>query len=400
MSTGSVYDVVVVGAGLVGLATAYQVLSRRPDLWVAVLDKETTVGRHQSSHNSGVLHSGVYYTPGSLKARLCREGKAAIEDFAAQHGIPVEWCGKVIVAVDESERGRLVALYERGQSNGVPDLSLIGPRELRDVEPHAAGVAALRVGDTAITDFAAICEAYADEVVARGGDLLLGVAAHQVAETSQGVTVLTDDRHIRARAVVTCAGLYADRFGRPGAGPGIVPFRGQYYTLTPEAAPLVKALIYPVPDPSLPFLGVHFTRRINGEVWAGPNAVPALAREGYRRHTVRPGEAAEMVASPGFRRLARHYWRTGAAEVWRDASRSAMLSGLRRYLPDLEATDLVRGPSGVRAQAVTTDGTLVDDFAIIRSARAIHVRNAPSPAATASLAIGDTLADDVLQLIA
>jgi L-2-hydroxyglutarate oxidase LhgO len=399
MRKGSVYDVVVVGAGLVGLATAYQLLTRRPDLSVAVLDKETRVGRHQSSHNSGVLHSGVYYTPGSLKARLCRQGKAAVEDFAAQHGIPVERCGKVIVAVDESERDRLVALYERGRSNGVPDLSLIGPRELRDVEPHAAGVAALRVGDTAITDFAAICEAYADEVVARGGDLLLGLAAHQVAETARGVTVLTDDRHIQARAVVTCAGLYADRFGDPDAGPGIVPFRGQYFTLTPEAAPLVKALIYPVPDPSLPFLGVHFTRRIDGEVWAGPNAVVALAREGYRRHTVRPGEAAETVASPGFRRLARHYWRTGAAELWRDASRSAMLDGLRRYLPDLEATDLVRGPSGVRAQAVTRDGMLVDDFAIVRSARAIYVRNAPSPAATASLAIGDTLADDVLQLV-
>jgi L-2-hydroxyglutarate oxidase LhgO len=394
------YDVAIVGAGLVGLATANQILTRRPGTTVAVLDKETGVGRHQSGHNSGVLHSGVYYTPGSLKARLCREGKGAVEAFARDHGIAVDRCGKVIVAVEPSELDRLNALYERGRGNGVPDLSMIGPDELRDLEPHVAGVAALRVGDTAIVDFAAVCRAFADEVVRLGGELFLGSTVGDMADTGRRVTLITDRGEVSARAAVTCAGLYSDRFGGRDKGPRIVPFRGDYYTLTVEARALVRSLIYPVPDPTLPFLGVHFTRRIDGEVWAGPNAVLAFAREGYRRSTVRPGELAETLSFIGFRRLARQHWRTGAAEMWRDVNKSAFVNQLRRYIPELEGRDLVWGPSGVRAQAVAADGGMVDDFAIIRTPRALHLRNAPSPGATASLAIGDHLASEVEGLLA
>jgi L-2-hydroxyglutarate oxidase LhgO len=389
------HDIAVVGAGLVGLATAYQALRRRPGTRVVVLDKEATVGRHQSGHNSGVLHSGVYYPPGSLKARLCRTGKQAVEVFAREHGIPVERCGKVIVAVEPGQLDRLADLHERGLRNGVPDLSLIGPDELREIEPHAAGVAALRVGDTSITDFAAVCQAYADEVARLGGDLVLGQAVEEVADTGRSVTLVTNRGEVSARAAVSCTGLYSDRFGPRDGGPRIVPFRGHYCTLTPEARPLVRALIYPVPDPSLPFLGVHLTRRVDGQVWAGPNAVLALAREGYRRGAVRAGELAETVAFAGFRRLVRRHWRTGLGELWWDVSRSAFAAQLRRYVPDLEATDLHWGPSGVRAQAVASDGTLIDDFVISRTARALYVRNAPSPGATASLAIGDYLAAEV-----
>ncbi len=398
--TGPTHDVAIVGAGLVGLATAYQLLTRRPGMSVAVLDKETEVGRHQSSHNSGVLHSGVYYTPGSLKARLCREGKRAVEAFARDHGIAVDRCGKVIVAVDETELDRLNALHERGKGNGLQDLSIIGPAELKEIEPHVTGVAALRVGDTAIIDFEAVCRAYADEVVRLGGELILGSAVRDIADTGRRVTLVTDRGEVSALAAVSCAGLYSDRFGGLDNGPRIVPFRGDYYTLTTEARSLVNSLIYPVPDPTLPFLGVHFTRRFDGEVWAGPNAVLAFAREGYRRSTLRPAELAETLSFVGFRRLARRYWRTGAGEMWRDVSKSAFVAQLRRYVPELQASDLVWGPSGVRAQAVAADGSMVDDFAIVRTSRALFVRNAPSPGATASLAIGDHLAEQVEELLA
>jgi L-2-hydroxyglutarate oxidase LhgO len=306
----------------------------------------------------------------------------------------------VIVAVDASELDRLNALYERGQGNGVPDLKMIGPAELRDLEPHVTGVAALHVGDTAIIDFAAVCRAYADEVVRLGGELLLGSAVRDVADTGRRVTLVSDRGEVSALAAVTCAGLYSDRFGGQDAGPRIVPFRGDYYTLAPAARPLVRSLIYPVPDPALPFLGVHFTRRFDGEVWAGPNAVLAFAREGYGRTTVRPSELAETLLFGGFRRLARRHWRTGVSEMWRDVSRPAFVAQLRRYIPELRGSDLVWGPSGVRAQAVAADGSMVDDFAIVRTARALYVRNAPSPGATASLAIGDHLAAELEAILA
>jgi L-2-hydroxyglutarate oxidase LhgO len=388
--------VVVVGAGLIGLATAYRLLEQRSSLRLVVLEKEHTAGRHQSSHNSGVLHAGVYYQPGSLKARLCRSGKAALEAFAVEHGISFDRCGKLVVALDSRELPRLQALFERAVANGVPDVSLVGPDQMRDIEPHVAGIGALAVPDAAIIDFARVAQEYAAEVGSRGGEVRLGCTATHVADVGSRATIVTDREDIGAAVVVTCAGLQADRFG-DHTGPRIVPFRGDYYTLVPGARDLVRGLIYPVPDPELPFLGVHFTRRIDGQVWAGPNAVLAFAREGYRRRSFRPDQLAETVAYRGFRRLARRYWRTGAAELWRDVSKPAFLRQLQRYVPDLEPAQLAPGPSGVRAQAVAADGTLLDDFCILETRRTIHVRNAPSPGATASLAIGQHIADRVLQ---
>jgi L-2-hydroxyglutarate oxidase LhgO len=388
--------VVVVGAGLIGLATAYRLLEQRPSLRLVVLEKEATVGRHQSSHNSGVLHAGVYYQPGSLKAGLCRSGKAALEAFAVEHGISFNRCGKLIVASDSRELPRLQALFDRAVANGVPDVRLVGPAELRDVEPHVAGIAALAVPDAGIIDFAHVTQQYAAEVARREGEVRVGWTATHVADVGSRAAVVTDRADMGAAAVVTCAGLQADRFG-DHAGPRIVPFRGDYYTLTPAARHLVRGLIYPVPDPELPFLGVHFTPRIDGDVWAGPNAVLALAREGYHRRSFRPDQLAETVAYRGFRRLARRYWRTGAVELWRDVNKPAFLRQLQRYVPELEAAQLVPGPSGVRAQAVAADGTLLDDFCILETRRTVHVRNAPSPGATASLAIGQHIATRVLQ---
>jgi L-2-hydroxyglutarate oxidase len=388
--------VVVVGAGLIGLATAYRLLEQRPSLRLVVLEKEDSVGRHQSSHNSGVLHTGVYYQPGSLKARLCRSGKSALEAFAAERGIRFERCGKLIVALDARELPRLDALYERALVNGVPDVRLIGPAEMRHLEPHVAGIRALAVPDAGIIDFSRVTEEYAAEVGRRGGDVRLGRTVTHVADVGSRAAVVTDREEMGTAVVVTCAGLQADRFGGHTA-PRIVPFRGDYYRLAPGARHLVRGLIYPVPDPELPFLGVHFTPRIDGDVWAGPNAVLAFAREGYRRSSFRPDQLAETVAYRGFRRLVRKYWRTGGVELWRDLSQRAFLRQLQRYVPELEPAQLRRGPSGVRAQAVAADGTLLDDFCILETSRTIHVRNAPSPGATASLAIGQHIAGRVLQ---
>lgn len=389
------YDVAVVGAGLIGLATAYQLLERRPGLGVVVIDKEAHIAAHQSSHNSGVLHAGVYYAPGSLKARLCVEGKATLERFAEEHGIPVSRPGKVIVARHAGELERLATLRERAAQNGVPGVVELSARELADVEPHVVGVRALHVPGTAIIDFAKVAHAYAREVLRRGGTVRLGSRVENVREGgASGLTLETTTGEVRARHVVCCGGLHADRLG-PAGGPRIqiVPFRGDYYTLTREARHLVRGLVYPVPDPTLPFLGVHFTLRIDGEVWAGPNAVLALAREGYGRATVDLGELAGTLRFPGFWRLSRRYWRTGAAEMWRDLVKSAFVKELRQYIPALTSSDLVFGPSGVRAQAVGVDGAMVDDFAIDERSSAMYVRNAPSPGATASLAIGGYLAE-------
>jgi L-2-hydroxyglutarate oxidase LhgO len=388
------YDVAVIGAGILGLATARELLLRHPGLRVAVLDKEDRVAAHQTGHNSGVLHAGLYYAPGSLKAKLCREGKAALEAFADDHGIPVERCGKLVVAVDRSELGRLDDLHERARANGVEGLEMLGPNGIRDHEPHAVGVRALWSPGTAIVDFSRVGRALADDAVARGADLLLGRAVDGVAVRADELVLTTPLGPLVARHVVTCAGLHADVLASmcgDDSPERIVPFRGDYYTLVGGARSLVSGLIYPVPDPALPFLGLHLTRRIDGEVLAGPNAVLAFAREGYRRRDIRPRELAATLADPGFRRLAARWWRTGAAEMWRDVSKRAFLRDLRRYVPALEARHLRFGPSGVRAQAVDPDGSLVDDFRLGGNARALTVRNAPSPAATASLAIATTL---------
>jgi (S)-2-hydroxyglutarate dehydrogenase len=394
------FDIVVVGGGIVGLATAYRLIETRPALRIAVLEKERELATHQSGHNSGVLHAGLYYPPGSLKARLCREGKAAVEAFAEAHDIPFERCGKLVVALDESELGRLAALRERAEANGVPGLEEVGPERIRELEPHAAGIRGLWSPGTGIVDFRRIALAMADDLRAQGVEILTGHEVRGLDERPGEVVVATPASEIGAAVVVACAGLQADRVAAlSGArdGPRIVPFRGDYYTLTAEARGLVRGLIYPVPDPRFPFLGVHFTKRIDGEVWAGPNAVLAFAREGYRRRDLNPRDLLGTLTNTGFLRLAGRYLRTGLGEMWRDWWKPAFVRELQRYVPEIRSDQLVFGPSGVRAQALASDGSLVDDFDLGGSARILHVRNAPSPAATSSLAIGAMLASDALQ---
>ncbi|MDO8485355.1 MAG: L-2-hydroxyglutarate oxidase [Candidatus Limnocylindrales bacterium] len=389
-------DVAVVGGGIVGLATAYQLLGAHPELRVAILEKEADLATHQSGHNSGVLHAGLYYAPGSLKAKLCREGKIELERFAAIHGIPIERCGKLVVALDEGELPRLAALKERAVANGVPGLEEVGPERIAEIEPHAAGIRALWSPSTAIIDFRRVAHALADEIRARGAEIHLGRRVTGVRESASEVVLDSTAGAIAARHVIVCAGLQADRVAAMAGSrdaPQIVPFRGDYYTLTKEARYLARGLIYPVPDPRFPFLGVHFTKRIDGEVWAGPNAVLAFAREGYRRRDLSVRDLAGTLAYPGFRRLAGRYLRTGLAEMWRDWWKPAFVSELQRYVPAIRADQLTFGPSGVRAQALSRDGSLVDDFSLGGSGRILHVQNAPSPAATSSLAIGRTLAE-------
>lgn len=388
-------DIAVVGGGIVGLATAYQLLGAHPGLRIAIIEKEAELAMHQSGHNSGVLHAGLYYTPGSLKATLCREGKIELERFAEQHDIPIERCGKLVVALDASELPRFAALKERAVSNGVPGLEEVGPERIAEIEPYAAGIRALWSPGTAIIDFRRVAQAMADEIRARGATIQLGSRVTAIRESATEVVLHTSGGATVARHVIVCAGLQADRLAAMAGSldaPRIIPFRGDYYTLIPEARHLARGLIYPVPDPRFPFLGVHFTRRIDGEVWAGPNAVLAFARQGYRRRDLNLRDLAGTLAYPGFRRLAGRYLRTGLAEMWRDWWKPSFVRELQRYVPSIRADQLTFGPSGVRAQALSRDGSLVDDFSLGGSGRILHVQNAPSPAATSSLAIGRTLA--------
>lgn len=397
------FDVVVVGGGIIGLATAYQLLASKPHLRIAILEKEAELATHQSGHNSGVLHAGLYYAPDSLKARLCREGKALIEDFARRHGIPFERCGKLVVALDAGELGRLAALRDRAVANRVPGLEEVGPERIREIEPDAAGIRGLWSPETGIIDFRRFALAIAGELRDRGVTIHTAREATGFDERGADVVVSTIQGELVARQVIACAGLQADRVARFSGSPDeprIVPFRGDYYTLHPSARGLVRGLIYPVPDPRFPFLGVHFTKRIDGSVWAGPNAVLAFAREGYRRRDFRPRELASTLAYPGFIRLAARHLRTGVAEMWRDWWKPAFVKELQRYVPRIRADQLTFGPSGVRAQALARDGTLVDDFVLGGSGRVLHVRNAPSPAATSSLAIGRMLAEMALGRLA
>ncbi|MFP5343057.1 MAG: L-2-hydroxyglutarate oxidase [Candidatus Limnocylindria bacterium] len=389
-------DVAVIGGGILGLAVARELLARRPALRLAVLEREAALALHQTGHNSGVLHAGLYYPPGSRKAVYCREGKAALEAYATERGIPFERCGKLVVALDETELPALARLEERATANRVAGLERVGPERIREIEPHVLGIAGLWSPGTGIIDFRRVALAYADDVRAAGGTIHTGHEVSGLASDATGSTVTTRHGELRASLVVSCAGLWADRVAAmtPGAGSErIVPFRGDYYTLTPDARALVRGLIYPVPDPRFPFLGVHFTRRIDGEVWAGPNAVLAFARTGYRRRDISPLDLARTVTSRGFLRLATRYWRTGAAEMWRDWSKRAFLAELRRFVPELRADQLTFGPSGIRAQAVDLDGSMVDDFRFRGVDRVIHVVNAPSPAATSSMAIAADIAD-------
>lgn len=383
-------DVAVIGGGILGLAIARELLQRRPGLRVTILEREAELATHQTGRNSGVLHAGLYYQPGSLKARYCREGKAALEAYADEKGIPFERCGKLVVATDESELPALEKLRERAEANQVPGLEIVGPERIAEIEPHVRAVKGLWSPGTGIIDYRRVALAYADDVHAAGGTIQTGHEVRRVEAVGDEFVLTTPAGDLRARAVIGCAGLWADEVARmtPGAGTErIVPFRGDYYTLSPDAAALVKGLIYPVPDPRFPFLGVHFTRRIDGEVWAGPNAVLAFARTGYRRRDLNVRDLAATLTNRGFLRLASRFWRTGAAEMWRDWSKAAFLAELQRFIPEIRGDQLTFGPSGIRAQAVDLDGTLVDDFRFRGGDRVMHVVNAPSPAATSSLAI-------------
>jgi L-2-hydroxyglutarate oxidase len=387
-------DLVVVGGGIVGLATAYRLLEARPGLHLVVVEKEGALAAHQTGRNSGVIHSPNTYVPGSLKARLCAEGMRDALAFADEHGIPYEICGELIVATEEAELPRLAAIAERARANGVT-LREMGPQEMRGVEPEVRGLRALHVPGTGIIDWGRFALALADAVRARGGEIRTAVEVMAIRRTGDDLVLETTGGALAARDLVTCAGLHADRLaamtGHAG-GIRIVPFRGDYAVLRPEAQRFCRALIYPVPDPRFPFLGVHLTRRIDGAVWAGPNAVLAYAREGYRRRDVDARELAGILGDRGFLRLAARYWRAGAAEMVRDLSLRLFLRALRRYTPGVTLSDLAWGPSGIRAQALRRNGSLVEDFAIARGPHVLHVQNAPSPAATASLAIGRELA--------
>jgi L-2-hydroxyglutarate oxidase len=392
-------DVVIVGGGIIGLATAYQLLGARPDLRLLLLEKEAHIAAHQSGHNSGVMHAGLYYAAGSLKARLCREGKHELELFAEEHGIAFEHRGKLVVALDEREESNLTELEARARANGVPDIERVAEHRLREIEPHAAGIYGLWSPTTGVIDYTAVCEALARSVRLRGGTIALSREVMGVLRGNGELVVRTHAGDEIARNLIACAGLQSDRVARMTGDPAteqIVPFRGDYWRLAESARPLVRALLYPVPDPRFPFLGVHFTRRIDGEVLAGPNAVLAFAREGYRRRDVTVRDLASVVGSRRFVGLAARYWRMGSGEMARDYSKRLFHRSLRRYIPELQLDDLVPGPSGVRAQAVDPDGSLVDDFRLGGSEHVLHVRNAPSPAATASLAIGRVLVGEAL----
>ncbi|MBI2920906.1 MAG: L-2-hydroxyglutarate oxidase [Planctomycetes bacterium] len=387
------FDVAVVGGGIVGLATAMALL--KAGRGVAVLEAEDRVGAHQTGHNSGVIHSGLYYRPGSLKARLCVEGREAMFAFCRERGLPHARCGKVVVAARAEDLPRLAALEERGRANGLAGVKRLDAAELKAIEPHAAGLAALCVPETGVADYAAVAGAMAEAVRERGGEVLTGARVAAIRPAAGALTLECPRGAVRARFAVTCAGLQSDRVARlAGADPGlrIVPFRGEYWTLRTGADALVRALVYPVPDPAFPFLGVHFTRRIGGAVEAGPNAVLALRREGYARGSFSLRDARDIFGYSGFRRLAAAHWRMALAEEWRALSRRALARSLQILVPDVRAEDLVPGGSGVRAQALAPDGKLLDDFAFVEGERSLHVLNAPSPAATASIAIGKEIA--------
>jgi L-2-hydroxyglutarate oxidase len=389
------FNVAVVGGGIVGLATAQALLREHPGLRLVILEKEARLAAHQTGHNSGVIHSGIYYRPGSHKARLCVEGARLMKEFCAEHGIRVDPVGKVIVATSEAELPRLQALFERGVANGVQGLTLIDHGGLRAIEPRAAAIRAIHSPTTSIVDYGEVAQALGRDLLSQGVVVRTGARVTAIQRTSEGFDLSTASGPVQARRLVNCAGLYSDVVARlAGARPDvrIIPFRGEYYVIRPERHDLVRGLIYPVPDPEFPFLGVHFTRTVHGEVEAGPNAVLAFAREGYRFGRIHLRELASTLGYSGFWSMARRYWRTGTYEMYRSLSKTAFVRALQRLLPEIGPADITPGGAGVRAQAVTPDGSLVDDFRIARSRDAIHVLNAPSPAATASLAIGRHIA--------
>lgn len=402
MPVSAHFDVAVAGGGIVGCATALALTEAHPGLKLVLLEKEARLAAHQTGHNSGVIHAGLYYRPGSLKARNCTLGREALYAFCAEHAIPHERCGKVVVAVNEQELPALDELERRGRANGLEGLERLDAAQVRAREPHAAAVAGLFVPQTGIVDYTRVVEVMAAQVRRRDGEIRLGTQLQAGRSTADGVHLSTSAGEVQARILVNCTGLHCDRVARRcGIEPGmrIVPFRGEYYLVRPERRDLVRHLIYPVPDPTLPFLGVHFTRMIDGSLEAGPNAVLAWKREGYRWSDISPVDLLDTLAFPGFWRLAGRFWKIGAAEYRRSLSKRAFVASLQRLVPEVGMQDVARGGAGVRAQAVDRDGKLVDDFRIITAGRMVHVLNAPSPAATASLSIGKVVGEEVGKLL-
>lgn len=394
------YDIIIIGGGIVGLASAYQILKARPDVKLAVLEKENRVAAHQTGNNSGVIHSGLYYKPGSLKALNCIKGYNLIVDFCKKEDIPHEICGKIVVATDQEEVPRLETLYERGVQNGLKNLKKLKKEELKDYEPHVTGVAGLFVPQTGIIDFKAVSNKYAEKIVELGGEVLLSRKVENIVKKNNSIHIETTLGQYETDLVINCAGLYSDKIASltvPKLDVRIIPFRGEYYKIKESKHYLVKNLIYPVPDPAFPFLGVHYTRMIEGGIEAGPNAVFAMAKEGYKKSDINLTELFESLSWPGFRKVAGKYWKTGMGEYYRSFSKAAFTKALQKLIPEIQQDDLIPGGAGVRAQACDRTGGLLDDFLILESEHVINVCNAPSPAATSSLSIGATVAEKVME---
>ena len=391
--------IIIIGGGIVGLATAYNLSSQYPDFHITILEKENELSFHQSGRNSGVLHSGIYYEPGSLKARTCRAGKVMMERFCTEQAIPFQLCGKVIVATREEERPLLHDIYTRGQANGV-NCDLIDRHQLQEIEPHTAGIEAIYVKESGIIDYKRVCLRLAEMLVENGHKIMTGSTVKAVWEKDREVTAVTTNGDYTGDYLVNCAGLFSDRVTKMtgmDAPAQIIPFRGEYYQLKPKAEYLCRSLIYPVPDPKFPFLGVHFTLMISGAVECGPNAVLAFAREGYHFTDFNSDDLWEVLCYPGFQKLARKYWRTGLGEMWRTASKKAFVKALQKLVPAVREGHLIKAPAGIRAQAIQSNGSMMDDFALRESKRIVNVVNAPSPAATSSLAIGQTIVNTLAQ---
>lgn len=388
------YDIAIIGAGIIGLSTARFIAKDFPRLKVVVLDKETQIAQHQTGHNSGVIHSGIYYKPGSQKAQFCVAGVEAMKKYCIEKGISIDECGKVIVATNSNQLEPLEQLYKRGIENGVPNLKVIGPEELTEIEPHVRGIRAIHAPHTAIVSFKQVSEEYAKDIEEFGGNILLGHKVINVSTRNDILSIETSKGIIQAKYIINCGGLYADKIASmigQSSHIRIIPFRGEYFILRSTSKHFVRGLVYPVPDPRFPFLGVHYTKRITGEIEAGPNAVLAWAREGYSKTNINLMETISNLAFPGFWRMAYKNWRTGFSELHRSYMKSVFVRDLQRLIPDITSADINPGGSGVRAQAINQTGRLLDDFSIVESTRAIHVLNAPSPGATSSLAIGKTI---------
>jgi (S)-2-hydroxyglutarate dehydrogenase len=388
------YDVVIVGGGIVGLGTALNLLDRNPSFKILILEKENEVALHQTGNNSGVIHSGLYYKPGSLKAQNCIHGYNLLIDFCRQHDVAFELCGKIVVATEEHELPLLKNLFERGAQNGLKDFKMLSSTELKEYEPHVTGKAGFFVPQTGIVDYKKVADKYAEVIQKKGGTIHLGEKVIDIKNSNSAIDIVTEKTSYQAKLLINCAGLYSDKiakFTTPELNVKIIPFRGEYFKLKKEKEYLVKNLIYPVPDPNFPFLGVHFTRMMKGGVEAGPNAVLAFKREGYKKTDINLGELAETLAWPGFQKVAKKYWRTGFGEMYRSFSKAAFTKALQKLIPEVQEQDLVEGGAGVRAQACDRSGGLVDDFMIIEKENVINVCNAPSPAATSSLSIGETV---------